>query len=432
MTNSDRVGALAGFAALMVLVACGGEPAADKGAEPAPATAEKAPAPAEVEPPKPVQDPLVGGPYPTVLLSQAWFYKDANNKSKPGPARLEIWRDTPDGWRSSRLEDADSNVFHKAVFYDGGIVTIGGEKALLKKWTFADGAWKGETLLERNWGGKFNRLRDLEIGDVDGDGKDELVMATHDQGVVVVFSPDDPSNVVELDRTPDTFVHEIEICDIDGDGKKEFFATPTGRNSTEKSQAGALVMYRFDGNTYQRTVVEQMGGTHAKETLCSDLDGDGKGELFAVLEAELGPDKKPLAPVAIRQYLLQKDGSFTSKDIGSITDRQNRFLVPGDLDGDGQTELVASAMKSGVWLLDPAKDGSWTMSSIDRNSSGFEHASFVTDLDGDGKVELYVVADEQAELKRYVYNPETKSFDTTLIGKLSDNTFTWNMAAGQL
>ena len=32
----------------------------------------------------------------------------------------------------------------------------------------------------KSWGGKFNRLRDIEVGDVDGDGKDELVLATED------------------------------------------------------------------------------------------------------------------------------------------------------------------------------------------------------------------------------------------------------------
>ncbi len=30
-------------------------------------------------------------------------------------------------------------------------------------------------------------MRDIEIGDVTGDGKDDLVIATHDQGVVAVL-----------------------------------------------------------------------------------------------------------------------------------------------------------------------------------------------------------------------------------------------------
>ena len=411
------------------LMGCSGEKPEAKKAEP---KVEAKAAPKPVEPPKPTQDPLVGGPYPSVVLSQAWFYKDANGKPVPGPARLEIWRKSPTGWAATRLEDADSNVFHKAIFYDGGLLTIGGEKAMLKKWAFKDGAWTSEKLYENSWGGKFNRLRDIEVGDVDGDGKDELVMATHDAGVILVFNPDDPAATVELDKTPDTFVHEIEIGDIDGDGKKEFFATPSGRNSSTASQSGALVMYRYDGTTYQRTVVEQFGATHAKETLVSDVDGDGKAEIFSVLEAEVGPDKKITAPVTIRQYLPKKDGTFDHKDIATIDDRQTRFLVPADIDQDGTIELIASAMKSGVWLLEPNKDGTWAISNIARDSGGFEHAAFVTDLDGNGTPELYVASDDQAELTEYVYNPTTKGYDRTLLGKLQSSTFTWNLAAGQL
>ena len=414
-----------------VVTACGGETPAPAPAAPA-EVAPPAPA-APAPPPEPVQQALEGGPFPTVVLAQAWFWKDENGKPKPGPARLEIWRDNGTSWVATKLEDGDSNVFHKVMFYDGGLLTIAGDKAMLKKWTFADGKWSAETLWSAEWGGKFNRLRDMEVGDVDGDGKDELVIATHDSGVIAVVNPDEgPAATIELDRKADTFVHEIEIGDIDGDGKLEFFATPSDRNQANVSQEGGVVMYRWDGTTYQKTEVEHFTDTHAKEILAADIDGDGKDDLLAVMEAEIGANKEIVKPVEIRHYLPQKDGTFTHESLATIDDRQTRFLVPADLDEDGQTELVAAAMKSGVWLLDRGEDGAWKVSNIDRNSGGFEHATQVADLDGDGTPELYVAADDQAELKRYVFNSETGTYDATLLGKLQDSTFTWNMAVGQL
>lgn len=422
------------FAGLsLALTACDG---GEKPTTPDPAApAAEAPAPAaEAAAPAPVQDALVGGPYPAVVLSQAWFWNNAAGKPVPGPARLQIWRDTPEGWQASRLEDGDSNVFHKVIFTDDGLLTIAGTKAMLKRWRFADGKWSADTLWQQSWGGKYDRLRDIEVGDVDGDGKDEYVIATHDHGVIAVMSPDEgAAGVIELDPKADTFVHEIEIGDIDGDGKKEFFATPSGRNQAGASQSGSLVMYRFDGSTYQRSVVEDFEGTHAKECLAADVDGDGKAELFGVLEGEIGPDKRLVKPVEIRQYKLQADGSFTHEVVATIAgERQTRFLVPADLDGDGQVELVAAAMKTGVWVLDRGADGVWTPTLIDGQSGGFEHAAFVTDLNGDNRPELYVAADDQRELKRYVYNPDTQSYDQTLLGKLESSTFTWGLAAGKL
>lgn len=383
------------------------------------------------------RDALTGDPVPSLLLTHAWFYKDADGNPRPGPARLDIWRNQDGVFKRVRLEDPDSNVFHKAIAWEGGILTIGAEKALLKKWTFEGGKWQSETLWERDWGGRFQRLRDIEIGDVDGDGKDELVIATHDSGVVAVIDPAEDGGkptIVEMDQKADTFVHEIEIADIDGDGKLEFFATPSDRNKVHASQAGGVTMYRFDGTRYVRSWVEEQEGTHAKEIFARDLDGDGKAELFAVLEAEIDPNDKTklVKPVEIRQYDLQADGSFKHHVAGTIDDRQTRFLVGGNFDGKGGEELVAAAFRSGLWYFTPPSEagGAWERTLIDGNSSGFEHAAYATDLDGDGIDELYVAADDQRTLKRYDYDAATGAWSGKVLARLEADVLTWNITTG--
>lgn len=422
------------------LVACSGGETPEKPSEPA-KTEAAADKPADAGVPKAVQQPLEGGPYKALLLTQSVFYKDAAGKPLPGPARMDIWRDTGSGWKMTRLEDEESNVFHKAIqLDDGSLLTIGAEGAKLKKWRFADGKWSSETLWEENWGGKFQRLRDIEIGDVNGDGADDYIIATHDSGVVAVVEPGKGEGgahkVTQMDKKADTFVHEIELGDIDGDGVLEFFATPSDRNQAGKSQAGGVVMYKWDGSTWKRTWVEEQHGTHAKEILASDLDGDGKTELFSVLEAEIDPNdkRKTLKPVTVAQYSYNKDGSFTRTDVGTIEDRQTRFLVPGDFDGDGQVELVAAAMTSGLYLMEPPADGAteWTVTRFDSASGGFEHSAYAADLDGNGVPELYVAADTQRELKRYTWNAERGTFDKELLGRLEQDILTWNITTAEL
>lgn len=388
--------------------------------------------------PKPVQEALSGPARPALFLTQAWFWTDAAGKPNPGPARLDIWRKDDSGkWSRTRLEDPDSNVFHKAMSYQGKLLTIGAESAHLKLWSYEGGRWTAETLWTGKWSGRFNRLRDVEIGDVDGDGKDEIVIATHDAGVVAVIDPADAGGkptVIEMDETPDTFVHEIEIADIDGDEKLEFFATPSDRNVAGGSQAGGVVMYKFDGTKYVRSWVEHEEGTHAKEILARDLDGDGKAELFSVLEAEVDPaDKKKLKkPVEIRQYHLQPDGTFTHDSIATIPDRQTRFLIPADFDRDGKLELIAPAMSTGIYYLTPPAGGKgpWNVTLIDSKSSGFEHAAYVADLDGDGFLELYVAADDQHEIRRYTF--ADGKFTAETIGALEPSTLTFNITTGTM
>ena len=390
--------------------------------------------------PAAVQEPLVGGPFPALLLAQAQFVKDASGKPKPGPALLTIWRKAPDGtWSSTKLEDSESNVFHKAIATPDGIYTVGAEGAFLKRWKRVDGAWKAEALWNPKWGGKFNRVRDLEIGDVDGDGKDDLVMATHDMGVVAVgrWKADGTLDVTEFNQQADTFVHEIELGDVDGDGKNEIYATPSGRNqSSGKSQPGKVVRFTWNATTsaFDSAVVDDLGDSHAKEILCADLDGDKNSELFSVVEAETALENgkpKIVRPVEIRQYTAKKDGTFSHAVVTTLDDLQTRFLVHGDMDGDGAQELVAAAMKSGIWVIKKdAKD--WSAENIERNSSGFEHASWPTDLDGDGKLELYVASDEQRELRRYAWNAASKVYEKTVIGPIPPSTITWNVTSGSL
>jgi hypothetical protein len=412
----------------LALTACGGDDASKSATKtvpmkPATSTAYQA-----------KQDPIVGPKMPALLLSQAWFMKDAQGKSKPGPARLEIWRKGPAGWNFTRLEDPESNVFHKAILSDdGSILTIGAMGAHLKRWAFVDGKWSQDKLWSKSWGGKFDRLRDIEIGDVDGDGADEYVIATHDFGVVAVFNPGVDGaapEIIELDQKADTFVHEVEIGDIDGDGTLEFFVTPSDRNKANVSQHGEVVMYKWDGKTYARTVVDPGKGTHAKEILVADIDGDGKSEIFSVQEAVL-KDKKMVKPVTIRQYRQNNEGSFSFEEIAQIEDTMTRFIIAEDFDGDGKRELIAAAKKTGLYRINPEGE-KWTVTQFDAKSSSFEHAIVAADVDGDGQSELYVAADNQQELKRYDWNPKTKTFDKTLIGKLQPSVFTWNIEAGQL
>jgi hypothetical protein len=421
---------------LLACVACGGggEETA-KAPAPAPAAPASAPAapPAPATPPAPQRDALTGGPYPALLVTQAHFLETTGPDGKPqpipGPARLVILRDSgADGWKPVVLDDPDSNVFHKALSWDGGILTIAGNKALLRTWQFTDGAWTSETRWNPVFGGKHNRLRDVEHADVDGDGKEELVIATHDQGVIAIVHPDEQWRVEEVDKQPNTFVHEIEIGDVDGDGQPEFFATPSQPNKLDQEQPGEVIMFRREGGKWVKSVVDAPGDTHAKEILAADVDGDKVAELYVVWEGAVAQGGALVRPVTIKAYRW-KGGKPESSVVASVPDRQMRAIAAGDVNGDGKSELVAGALATGLYVFERQADGSWKSTAIDKASSGYEHPVHLADLDGDGTLEIYVASEDQGELRRYRF--ENGAYAKTVLMPLKSSDITWNVTAGK-
>ena len=357
-----------------------------------------------------------------LLLSVSVFGTNEDGSPKPLPGRMAILTPEGNGWSHRFIEDPGSNVLHKAMAYEAGgiagILTLGGTKAAVKLWR-PDG--DTDTLWEADFGGEFSRMRDAEVGDVYGDGAAAIVVATHDQGVIVVLRPDGAGgfSVDELDAKRDTIVHEIELGDLDGDGTLEVYATPTPPNELNGTpQPGSVVRY-VPANGEGPVEVADLGTRHAKEILVEDVDGDGRDELYVSVEAVSG------GQVEIRRFDADT-GPTEGRVIARLDDQLCRFLTAGDIDGDGVLEIVAATHKAGLWLLRRSGD-SWTQEIIATDSSSFEHATILLDLDGDERDELYVASDDQGQVRRYTW--EGDAWQREIILEYSDGLprFTWNI-----
>jgi hypothetical protein len=375
--------------------------------------------------------PADGGPesLPKALaMGLALFEKSPEGKQVPQAATAGFLVRKDGEWQYRTLVDEDSNVFHKVMEYEPtpgerGILTFGGTKAIVRFWPKGG---EPRTLWEADFGGKFSRMRDGEVADIDGDGLPDVVVATHDQGVVAVIRPDGEGGfaVEELDRQENTFVHEGEVGDLNGDGTLEIYATPSLPNKLDGTpQPGEVVRY-VPAAGEGRTVVADLGDRHAKEILVDDVDGDGRDELYVAVEAVSG------GRVEIRRYEADT-APDAGETIATLDDKLCRVLTSGDVDGDGKKEIVAAAFKSGLWLLapGPAPGDPWTVVSIDRDSSGFEHASVLADLDGDGVDELYAASDDQHEVRRYVWKAGAPVREVIFAHPEGMSGFTWNITA---
>ena len=315
-----------------------------------------------------------------LLLGYSDFAADDNGRfTRPQPARMEILTRRGGEWHVDVVTDTDSNVFHKAMAFDPavgepGVLTAGGSGAFIKLWRRSGGEWQSETPWTESFGGRFDRMRDIEVADLYGDGRPAIAVATHDQGVFTVLRQGEDGTWTpnQLDQHENTFIHEVEIGDLNGDGKLEVYTTPSEPNRLEGgAQHGEVLRFVPRDGASSRTVVADLGSRHAKEIWVGDVDGDGRDELYVAVEALTeGSSRDIVEPVEIRRYDADTpaDGGQV---IATIQDRQCRFLTVGDFDGDGKREMVAAAMSSGLWLLRPGADprGEWSSERIDRDSA---------------------------------------------------------------
>ena len=378
---------------------------------------------------------------PRLLIAQAQFDEKVDSAGEteitPGPARLTIAHLGEAGWTHEVVEDPESNVFHKAVAFGSfgetaEVLTIAGNAApapaLLKLWHRGPIGWRSEVLVSATFGGNFNRFRDIEIGDLDGDGVLEFVVATHDNGVVAVMRRDSDQQwkSTVIDRAAATFVHEIELGDLDGDGVLEIYATPTAPNRMDQgTQPGRIVEYRLSNAGWSPAVVAAFDNRHAKEILIADVEGDGRDHLYAAVE--------PLAATSsggarytelVRFHRVESDWRVST--VARIPAPSCRSLVVGDVDGDGSSEMIAGCGRTGLWMLRPQEAG-WQLTLIDDASTAVELATALADFDGDGASEIYVAADDQLMVRKYRWRDG--GFERTDLLNLPGRTMTFGLEA---
>lgn len=382
--------------------------------------------------------PARGGSGDVLVVTTSEFpLVNGQPSTRPGPAKLMAMRRAGERWSMvTSIDDTDSNVFHKAMAFTvpggpSGILTIGGNAAALKLWRREGGQWRATTLWQTTFGGTHNRLRDVEVANLDDDPEMELAIATHDQGVVAVVDfAGGQARAQEIDRAANIFVHEIEIGDVDGDRHPEIYATPSEPNRLQGgAQHGIVTRYVRREGRWVREVAADLGNRHAKEILVTDMDGDGRDELYVAVEAlTTGPNGATLVEgVEIRRFV--RGAEATARDVvARFDDRFMRFLAAGDVDGDGRKELVAAAFSTGLWMLRPGQ-GEWAKTSIDSQSGGFEHATVLVDLDGDRRVEIFAADDEHGALRRYTWADGAFQREVVAQRAVARTRLTWNLGA---
>jgi hypothetical protein len=232
---------------------------------------------------------------------------------------------------------------------------------------------------------------EMALGDVNGDGRLDLVLAHHDSYAVTVllgdgrggFKPAPGSPVAAKDgQHPHT--HGLTLADVNGDGKLDIILA--------NNDDGDIAVLLGDGNGgFRRAAGSPFPvGPSPYPIAVGDVNGDGKPDVVA---PNSGPKRR-----TVTVLLGDGRGGFRPA-LGSPFDTTAAgpyHVALGDVNGDGKPDVVATHDDKALVsvLLGDGRGGFAPArgSPIDLGSRAF--GVVVTDVNGDGKADLVAAANE--------------------------------------
>lgn len=225
------------------------------------------------------------------------------------------------------------------------------------------------------------------LGNLDGDGKPDIVTAYKGSRYLrVAYSMPDAAEkflltLAESDDAQGLF--DVALGDVNGDNWQDVVA----------AGANGILYLQNPGQSKPGFRWQRIYPTVAKSAWLTidvvDLNGDGKPEIvglkpFAIGEfpamVRLVPGANPLDPEAWTEEALanQEDAAFA---------------VPGDLDGDGDTDFFAGASsRSGVlWFRNISRGATIALevqSSLVEGFTGEIYSPTLADIDGDSRLDV--------------------------------------------
>jgi len=224
----------------------------------------------------------------------------------------------------------------------------------------------------------------VSLGDLDGDGKIDLVVANEGSNSISVFHNTSSVGTInyadKIDITTGSKPSSFSIGDLDGDGKADLAVANNFSNTVSVLRNTGSV-----GTISYADKVDITAGSAPSSISIGDLDGDGKADLAVT---NFGSNSVSV----FRNTGISGTISYADK-VDIDTDLNPASVSIGDLDGDGKADLaVANSGNSTISVFRNASSAG-TISYPDKVdiNTGLNPASVsIGELDGDGKADLAV------------------------------------------
>lgn len=309
-------------------------------------------------------------------------------------------------WEHLTSADVDNDGWHELFVLnnrDGG-VSLFARDGKDRPWGQLLMTWRSNDM---------PRPYDIDAGDLDGDGCEDIILGGYTGNRVFAYKNPCDGPVGKLGMWDATtlasgmvLVRTSRLADFDGDGDLDVLVTSEGNatsvvplTDTNPLNHGALVRVLKNPGTIDApwTVIEiDTNARGAMQAGICDFDGDGDLDFVTAFGAR--PNLVPFSEHYIALYTNNGGLNFTKTRLIDMPYAIDADC--GDLDGDGQAEVVYAAHDSGsatdnagdrVGIVDRVA-GVWTDIPLKTEWTAANDVT-LADLDNDGDLDIVGTAD---------------------------------------
>lgn len=255
---------------------------------------------------------------------------------------------------------------------------------------------------------------DAAVGDLNGDGKQDLVLASHLRGIVAMLGDGKGTFTAWTDgiefalpgntATPATFTSRaITLADWNDDGRLDVIGLGEGPRlqiAPGKTSVGTgprgIAVYLNEGDGTWTKRQQSASGNFGSSLAVADLTGDGRLDILT------GTDRRGFRGLL---NVGQPDNGWRETDLPELRpDALVRSVAVADFDGDGRNDIVLGYLSSelgidrrGIDVLLARDGGSWQRKTLLADETAIAVGALATgDVNADGAADVAAADDEGA------------------------------------